>query len=97
MAHRPREVVENAMAHVMGDKAEQAYRRSDALEKRRKLMEAWAGYSTHREVGGRKESTAPRSTRTAGGVRNAPKGWILSGAESAQEPDRYGDDSSANP
>jgi hypothetical protein len=24
--------------------AEQAYRRSDALEKRRKLMEAWATY-----------------------------------------------------
>jgi hypothetical protein len=29
---------------VIGDKAEQAYRRSDALEKRRKLMEAWAAY-----------------------------------------------------
>lgn len=40
----PREVVETALAHVIGDKAEQAYRRSDALEKRRKLMEAWAGY-----------------------------------------------------
>jgi integrase len=38
----PREVVETALAHVIGDKAEQAYRRSDALEKRRKLMEAWA-------------------------------------------------------
>lgn len=32
------------MAHVVGDKAEQAYRRSDALEKRRKLMDAWAAY-----------------------------------------------------
>jgi integrase len=40
----PREVVETALAHVLGDKAEQAYRRSDALEKRRKLMEAWAAY-----------------------------------------------------
>jgi integrase len=40
----PREVVETALAHVIGDKAEQAYRRSDALEKRRKLMEAWAEY-----------------------------------------------------
>jgi integrase len=40
----PRELVETALAHVIGDKAEQAYRRSDALEKRRKLMEAWAGY-----------------------------------------------------
>ena len=35
-----REVVEAALAHVIGDKAEQAYRRSDALERRRKLMEA---------------------------------------------------------
>jgi integrase len=40
----PREVVETALAHVIGDKTEQAYRRSDALEKRRKLMEAWAAY-----------------------------------------------------
>jgi len=40
----PREVVETALAHVVGDKAEQAYRRSDALEKRRKLMEAWSAY-----------------------------------------------------
>jgi integrase len=40
----PREVVETALAHVIGDKAEQAYRRSDALEKRRKLMEAWSAY-----------------------------------------------------
>jgi len=38
----PREVAEAALAHVIGDKAEQAYRRSDALEKRRALMEAWA-------------------------------------------------------
>lgn len=40
----PREVTETALAHVIGDKAEQAYRRSDALEKRRKLMDAWAQY-----------------------------------------------------
>jgi integrase len=40
----PREVAETALAHVIGDKAEQAYRRSDALDKRRKLMEAWASY-----------------------------------------------------
>jgi len=36
----PREITETALAHVVGDKAERAYRRSDALEKRRKLMEA---------------------------------------------------------
>lgn len=38
----PREIAEAALAHVIGDKSEQAYRRSDALEKRRALMEAWA-------------------------------------------------------
>jgi hypothetical protein len=36
----PRQITETAQAHVIGNKAEQAYRRSDALEKRRKLMEA---------------------------------------------------------
>jgi len=40
----PREVAEAALAHVVGDQAEQAYRRGDALEKRRKLMAAWAAY-----------------------------------------------------
>lgn len=40
----PREVAEAALAHVIGDKAEQAYRRGDALEKRRALMEAWASF-----------------------------------------------------
>lgn len=40
----PREVAEAALAHVVGDHAEQAYRRSDALEKRRKLMDAWADF-----------------------------------------------------
>ena len=40
----PREVTETALAHVIGDKAEQAYRRGDALEKRRTLMDAWANY-----------------------------------------------------
>jgi integrase len=40
----PREIAEAALAHVIGDKAEQAYRRGDALEKRRALMEAWANY-----------------------------------------------------
>ena len=40
----PRELAETALAHVIGDKAEQAYRRSDALERRRKLMNSWANY-----------------------------------------------------
>jgi integrase len=47
----PREITETALAHVIGDKAEQAYRRSDALEKRRKLMEAWAAYCEPKTAG----------------------------------------------
>jgi integrase len=38
----PRDVCEMALAHKVGDMTEQAYRRSDALAKRRKLMDAWA-------------------------------------------------------
>jgi integrase len=37
-----REVVEAALAHTVKDKAEAAYARSDLLEKRRPLMDAWA-------------------------------------------------------
>lgn len=40
----PRELAETALSHTIGDEAEQAYRRGDALEKRRKLMEAWSRY-----------------------------------------------------
>ncbi|WP_394888016.1 tyrosine-type recombinase/integrase [Mesorhizobium sp. AaZ16] len=40
----PREVAEAALAHKVGNEVERAYRRSDALEKRRKLMQAWADY-----------------------------------------------------
>lgn len=42
----PREVAEQALAHTVGNAVEQAYRRGDALEKRRTLMEAWATYCT---------------------------------------------------
>ena len=38
------EIVEAALAHVIGDKVEQAYRRGDMFEKRRRLMQAWSDY-----------------------------------------------------
>jgi integrase len=38
----PREVSEMALAHVIDDKVEAAYRRGDLFEKRRRLMDAWA-------------------------------------------------------
>ncbi len=40
----PREVVEMALAHAIGDKVEAAYRRGDLFEKRRQLMDAWARF-----------------------------------------------------
>lgn len=40
----PRELAEMALAHAVGDQTERAYWRSDALERRRPLMEAWADF-----------------------------------------------------
>jgi integrase len=40
----PREVAEAALAHVVKDKAEAAYARSDMFEKRRRMMESWAAF-----------------------------------------------------
>lgn len=40
----PREIAEMALAHKVGDKTEQAYARSDLLERRRELMTKWATY-----------------------------------------------------
>lgn len=37
----PREIAEAALAHRVGDETERAYRRSDAIDRRRKLMVAW--------------------------------------------------------
>jgi integrase len=40
----PREIIEAALAHVIGDAAEQAYARGDMLARRRQLMESWSEY-----------------------------------------------------
>jgi integrase len=42
----PGEVAEAALAHTIENATEAAYRRGDLLEKRRKLMEAWARFIT---------------------------------------------------
>jgi integrase len=39
-----REIAEAALAHLVGDQVERAYRRGDALDKRRRLMSAWASF-----------------------------------------------------
>jgi hypothetical protein len=40
----PSEVAEAALAHTIPNKVEAAYKRTDFVEKRRKLMDAWASY-----------------------------------------------------
>lgn len=40
----PRELAESALAHVLKNKVEAAYQRSDLLEKRRPLMQLWSEY-----------------------------------------------------
>jgi integrase len=47
----PREVAEASLSHAVGDLTERSYRRGDALEKRRALMEIWASFV---------EGTAPK-------------------------------------
>jgi integrase len=45
-----REVAEAALGHIVGDKAERAYRRGDALDKRRQLMSDWATFCNSKLV-----------------------------------------------
>jgi integrase len=40
----PHELAEQALAHIIQNKAEAAYRRGDALERRRAMMNAWADF-----------------------------------------------------
>jgi len=42
----PNEVAEMALAHMVNDKVEAAYRRGDLFDKRRQLMDSWARYCT---------------------------------------------------
>jgi len=56
----PREVCEMALAHTVGSDTEQAYQRSDLLEKRARLMSAWATYC----------NTKPNDVATVTPIRN---------------------------
>jgi integrase len=49
----PRELAELALAHSVGSDVEQAYRRSDLFDKRRKLMDAWAEFCGRPAMGGK--------------------------------------------
>jgi integrase len=61
----PSEVVEMALAHVVGDKVEAAYRRGDLFDKRRRLMDAWAEFCSTPAVG---PSVVPLRTKSSAGA-----------------------------
>jgi integrase len=46
----PRELAEQALAHRVGNETERAYRRSDALDRRRQLMEAWSDFVINSQI-----------------------------------------------
>lgn len=46
-----RELAERALAHVVADKTEAAYNRTDQFEQRRPLMQAWANFVTGKQKG----------------------------------------------
>ncbi len=45
----PREIVEQALAHTIQNKAERAYRRGTAVDRRRAMMLEWASFVHHRQ------------------------------------------------
>lgn len=48
MTSYPRELAEIALAHSVSDATEEAYKRSDVLDRRRPLMEDWAKFCATR-------------------------------------------------
>jgi integrase len=59
----PKVVIDQALAHAVGDKVEAAYRRGELLDKRRKLMEAWATYCASKPVAGDNKVVSLRKAR----------------------------------
>ena len=75
----PREVAEAALAHIVGDKAERAYKRGDALKKRHKLMGAWQTFCDpkpprNNATSTRKHGVLERPTRSEVDTRRVRRG-----------------------
>lgn len=63
----PADLAEAALAHVHGSAVERAYRRGDALDRRRVLMEAWAGFCAG-DGGGKVVALPGAAARKAAGA-----------------------------
>ncbi len=71
----PREFIEAALAHVVGNKVEAAYARSDLFERRRRLMDDWEAYLPASARGRRHPPGGPNdSMRRRSRPRATPRG-----------------------
>ncbi len=78
----PREIAELSLAHEVGNAVERAYRRSDLLEKRRGLMEAWARFCLSDSVPGKVVKAkygAGRDFAREMRRKHAPEAWRAHG------------------
>ena len=60
----PKVVIDMALAHTVGDKVEAAYRRGDLLDKRTKLMQAWATYCASKPVKAKSDNVVALRAKT---------------------------------
>ncbi len=61
----PREVAEMALAHVVENKVEAAYRRGDLFAKRRSMMQEWADYLDRLKSGEENDVNTTKSKLSA--------------------------------
>jgi hypothetical protein len=62
----PSEMAEISLAHTVGSAVENAYRRSDLFERRRRLIKDWAGWCIESSA---IAGTASQSNQCQGGMR----------------------------
>jgi integrase len=61
----PRDLLEESLGHQIGTAVERAYRRTDSLDPRREIMEAWADFCSSKNVGRRDVQSASKVKRPA--------------------------------
>ena len=84
MTDHPETVVEQALAHQVGDATVRAYRRGDAFLKRRLVMRDWANFLDGVEPPGRYRQLSPDKTATITRSRRSLDNVIDAGLLSSQ-------------
>ncbi len=75
-----REIAEAALAHTLDNKVEAAYRRTDFLAKRRRLMDQWANFCCPVKARGRQQSSRRMSAAAPEASVRSPKATRKSAA-----------------